>query len=341
MRYVVEPVTRHQNLRSDLSSEMEARQELAAYLEEVLTQIQSCEPRSEGILHSGFSNVPSISENLYRTLTSRRFACCSRSSSNEFRQRTLEIITRSVRIGEPVPFYLDIGGGYSAAVCLPDHEFLAGENELCFAPHCLYLLCLAQIARFQEAISSIYPVGMHMTLVIDNLVANYVNEVPLTHTLRFCDRLQQTIENLGMQSRVSLLIESEVSDFSKDEMSSVSADKLSRLSESEYHNILRFSYRWQSRDEAEWKSILYQKVATLSERHLSRHIEGVHLTQRRSQSCLSFRSFPGGCARIQTGRASFQRNSKGKLIPRLLSTTNFEGEELLYLPLDQSIQFFS
>jgi hypothetical protein len=197
----------------------------------------------------------------------------------------------------------------------------------------MHVFCLGQIASFAEEVARIYHGGIRMSLVIDNLVANFVNEIPLERTMEFCAALQTLVDRLGMSDLVRILVESTVSPFTRDELAPVTTAAADALSEDDYENVLRFSGRWLDPTAAAGRLARYLEVTTLSEKYLAEVIDGVHLTQRRGSSTLSFRSFPGGSARIQTGRCGFLRNSRGKLIPRLLTTGNIRQYRINYAPL--------
>jgi hypothetical protein len=270
--------------------------------------------------------------NIYEVLTARTFATCSKSESSPLQSATIQRIAGCVASDAPIKLYLDIGGGYSAAVDLRDLGATDPIASLSFAPNCLHVLCLAQIARLAKRIAKIHPPGIRVLLVIDNLVSNYVNDIPLGSTLAFCRRLRQLIDRLGLGSFVDLLVESDVSVFSRDELSSVRADQATALSQREYENVLRFSGRMLDRPEAAFRLRLYREALRRSEHHLARAIDGIHLTQRKEAGTLSFRSFRGGCARIQTGRVCFVRNRKGRMIPKLLTTSNVSRFQIHFVP---------
>jgi hypothetical protein len=245
---------------------------------------------------------------------------------------TVQTMAGFVAESRPIYFYLDIGGGYSAALHLRDLGNNSIESSLSFEPNCLHVLCLAQIARFCDEVVKVYPPGIRMFLVIDNLTANYVNDIPIERTRGFCRSLQKLLAKLGLDRLIGLLIESDVSPFCRDELDGTAREKADLLTQTDYENVLRFSGRTISREEAAGRLALYPQATRLSEMYLERIIDGVHLTQRRGSSTLSFRSFPGGSSRIQAGRACFVRNPKGHIIPRLLTTANVDRYQILYVP---------
>jgi hypothetical protein len=238
-----------------------------------------------------------------------------------------------IRKERPIRFYYDIGAGYSAAVSLKDLSTRDIPTGLSFEPNSLHILCLAQIAKFAEQVSRVHPPGLEMHLVIDNLVAHFVNDIPLEKTLGFCERLRGLISELGMGSLCKLLVESEHSTLRSSDVPAVSGLPADTLDQDQYENVLRFSGRWLSRRQAGQRHRLYTEVTDLSEKRLEARIDGVHLTQRLGPCTMPFRAFRGGNARIQAGRLSFIRNTKGVIVPHLLTSRNSELYTLAYIPV--------
>jgi hypothetical protein len=287
------------------------------------------------------AEAAAIGEQVFSILTSRRFANCSKAESLTLKDAAIRRMAESIVDTRPLRFHLDIGGGYSAAIHTDDLAQGSGLGGLSFTPHCLHFLCLRQVARFANEVRQVYPLGIRVDLVIDNLVADYVNEIPQAQTYAFCDRLRSMIRSLGLESLVDLLVESEISDFHRGELTSPPDARGPSLSDAEHDNVQRFCGRHLTRDEAAERQGRYDQVTPISEARLARFLHGVHLTQRKGPETLSFRAFPGASCRLQAGRACFVRNPKGKLVPKLLTTLNVERHELLQVHCQMSAHWMS
>jgi hypothetical protein len=93
-------------------------------------------------------------------------------------------MVEAVRRNDPIRFFYDIGGGYHATT-------RPGEEDLLFDVGLAELLVLSQVADFASRIAEIYHAGVRFSLVIDNLCANLVNDIPLAKTLQYCAALRE------------------------------------------------------------------------------------------------------------------------------------------------------
>jgi hypothetical protein len=254
-------------------------------------------------------------------LTNRDFCYLSKSKVSGYRESVLALVREAVSRGEPIRFYYDIGGGY--------HASIRPEEGLSFAVGLGELFVLSQISSFSRRAGRIYPSGIKFSLVIDNVCALLVNDVPLAKTREYCEDLRRLIGEVGMQELVDVLVEGEhysVGDF--DLPKPGNAERRVPLTRQEHDNVERFLGRPCDEDEAVERFLRYQDVIEVSDRLLARLIPGVHMTQRATPTTICFRAFPGADSRIQSGEIALGRNGDHKLHPFLLSSHNV-GEYVL------------
>jgi len=119
-----------------------------------------------------------------------------------YREPVLELLAASVRRREPLGFYYDIGGGYHASI-------RPGSEAVSFDVGLAELFVLSQAAKFAARVSRLYPVGVRFTLVVDNLCALLVNDIPVARTLGYCAALRELIRSVGLNPLIDVLVESE------------------------------------------------------------------------------------------------------------------------------------
>lgn len=288
---------------------------ISAVTQEVRTYLGECVRfiRSPQLAVSGGIPEKDPAGQVYRILTSPEFTYLSRSRSDRFKETVMQKLHGFVEAKKPAEFYLDLGGGYHAAT----------ETEswrLSFTPGVGELLVLYQICRFRAKVLQVYPPGVKFWIVIDNVVANFVNDVPISRTLGYCNAFRRLIAWLGLESFLELLVESEVADW-RERAHQLRYSPGESLSADQRHNVARFLGRPCSRAEALDRLAWYGPATAQSERLLSKFTDrGVHLTQRESANCPAFRSFPGGASRLQTGEVGFRRNHLLRLVPYLITT---------------------
>ena len=289
------------------------------YLEEMTS---SFTPRSVPARAS--ESVESVAARVFDVITSRDFCYLSKSRAATYRNDALCWFEQAIRRGEPIHLFYDIGGGYHASI-------RPGEEELMFDVGLAELLVLRQAADFASRVEELYPGGVRFSLVIDNMCALLVNDIPLTSTRRYCAALRELIGTLGVDRLVDVLVESEhisTDDFVRERARDDASGDTVALTAKQYENVWRFLGRSCDEHEA-WERVRrYREVIDASERLLTPLIHGVHLTQRATASTLCFRPFRGGDSRIQCGLVVLTKNGHGKLHPRLLTTSNLAEFEL-------------
>jgi hypothetical protein len=164
-------------------------------------------------------------------------------------------------------------------------------------------MILRQIRSFVSQVRQLYAPGAVFTLVIDNMCAALINDIPLEHTKSYAQKLRSLIRETDMDGLVSLLVESEQfteADFARMRLAAA-PPSTADVSTKQHENVERFLGRRCDRTEAAERTRMYSEVTTASEKLLNTLIDSVHMTQRASATTICFRPFPGGDSRIQAG----------------------------------------
>lgn len=265
------------------------------------------------------SEIINVTEKVFEILTSRQFCYLGKKRALSYKESVLEPLKRQIEQRIPLRFYLDIGGGYHAS-------FLPNRDGLRFKVGLGELFALSQIQKFSERVLDVYKPGVRFHLVIDNMCAVLINDIPIEKTLLYIDSLRTLIKSVGMQELVGILVESDY--FSESEYRDASAeDNLHalELTDKEHSNVARFLGRQCSKAEALQRTTRYRRVTEVSETLLNKLINGVHMTQRATKSTLCFRAYPGADSRIQCGEVALSTRSNGKMGPLLVTSTNFDS----------------
>jgi hypothetical protein len=241
---------------------------------------------------------------VFDILTSREFSYLSRSQSEPYRFSAEAILAKQIARAERLRFFLDLGAGYHATL-------RPGVEPLSFDVGLGELLVLRQIAAFRQRVAEVYSEGVSFVLVIDNMAALLVNDIPLEATTSYC-REYFAMEDFERQ-RAAL---------------DYAAPRAVALTDRVYENVVRFLGRPCSPEEALERALRYEPIIEVSESLLEELIDGVHLTQRATASTLAFRPFPGGATRIQCGEVALCHNEHGKLRPFLLTSHNVDAFDL-------------
>jgi hypothetical protein len=258
-----------------------------------------------------------LPERIFDVLTSREYCYLSSARVAPYREEILGFISTAVAKVEPIRFYFDIGGGYHATL-------EPGVAKLCFDVGLAELMILRQIRSFVATVSQLYGPGAVFTLVIDNMCAALINDVPLEHTKSYVHKLRTLIHETGMEGLVDLLVESErftEADFARVRLAAAPAPG-GDVSTKQHENVERFLGRRCDSTEAAERTRLYTEVTTASEKLLNTIIDSVHMTQRASATTICFRPFPGGDSRIQAGEVALLADGSKKVRPILLTSRN-------------------
>lgn len=280
---------------------------LRKYLEQVMSNLQDTSRSSK-------SRPTPAPEDLFDLLTSRDFCYLSKTKVVPYREQILHHFAEAIRKQEPLRFYYDIGGGYHATARLGEAlSFDVGLGEL---------LMLRQIALFAQAVKSLYVSGVRFSLIVDNICAFVINDIPLIQTLGYCRAFRNLIASVGLDRLVDVMVESEevsVADFERHMVNVPEHLNTTTFTTKQHDNVERFLGWRCSEIEAKQRALKYTQVVATAEQLLGQRINGVHMTQRATSSTICFRPFPGGDSRIQCGEVALTKNGNGKIHPILIT----------------------
>ena len=277
----------------------------------------------EPILHEYGKGIVTgdVAEKVFSLLTSRAYCYLSRRRTERYKNEILQLLAHDIRHGRPINFYYDVGGGYHASID-------SGAPKLVYNIGLGELFVLYQIASFCRNISQIYPAGVKFHLVVDNICAYLVNDIPIEKTSGYCRQFRQLINSQGMSNKVDLLVENEafsVEDYNCSMSRFDDSTDYNSLTVKEIENVSRFTGHDCNAGEVITRIHRYKNITGISEQLFDGIIKGVHMTQRSTARNLCFRSFPGGDSRIQTGQVAITMNKKGRLQPVLLTSRNIQN----------------
>ncbi len=280
-----------------------------------------------GLQKSNQSLSPSkIAEEATKILIHRVFNYQSKKKLGQTVSQIQQNLFRQICSGKPLIFLLLYNGGYRASL-MPD------RLDLNFEPDQTELMLLYQIALLKEKIEVFYNFGIQFFIVINNGVAKWVNDIPISETEKYANQLRGMIKFFGAENTVSVLLQSELNDFDP----SISVDlsnQHSIISEDEHLIVERFLGRHCSREEAEQRSALY-KLAELKWAkdltNITSGKDGLLMKQVAHSDLLSFRPFPGGAIRIQNGTLGFQFHNN-TLVPKLITSKSLLDHNVMFAP---------
>jgi hypothetical protein len=282
---------------------------------------------------SPFPTRKKTADEIFKILTSREFNYLGRSRSLLYKQDIEKKIDSAIKQGQPIQFYLDLGGGYHASLDPEKGESIQAKIGLG------ELLALYQIKRFSDETRRSYDKGVYFHLFIDNICAHMINDIRLEATEGYCKDLRSMIWRVNMPDICDVIVESELFGVQEylEEESRTAQNKVSLVSDQDYDNVARFLGYSCSKDEAVRRIQRYKQVLEISESLTEPLFEdGIHLTQRATPKTLCFRSFPGGDSRIQCGQVALEHRENGKIVPFLLTSRN-KDEYCLEYDLDKNI----
>lgn len=290
------------------------RSRIAQYLREVGEPI--CAP--EVAARCDCAEPGAAARALFGILVDREFCYLSKSRVAPYRPAAVAHFEAAIARGEPVDLYYDLGGGYHASL-RPGREgvsFRVGLGEW---------LVLRQIARFRRRAALAHAPGVRFHIVIDNLLALAVNDIPLESTAGYVARMRALIAAAGLSECVHVLPESELSDAAT-YVDAVGLDGPAACAEPlgprALETVQRFVGYPCTPEEAHVRQARYARAARVSDRVLGPHVRGLRMTQRATPETLCFRPFPGADCRIQSGQVCLRDDARGRLRPFLLTSGN-------------------
>ena len=234
-----------------------------------------------------------------------------------------------VRERRPLPIYFLYHGGYRAS-----HTDVL--EDLVFAPDATELLLLYQVARLQRALTPLYPPGISFSIVLNNGVAAFTNDIPYRLTEAYAARLKHMIQLLGADTEIEVLVQSSLNPAAKSlhtmpDMKAVAVDEIG------HKNIERFLGRVCLADEATLRATRYAAAEAAWAKEMKDIVDqtsGFCMRQIAHPSCLSFRPFQGGAIRAQNGSVGFAvRADEGDPVPFLVTSNTASRRELLTIPV--------
>lgn len=277
------------------------------------------------IPHEWTGSPEEIASAAFELLTRREFCYLSRSRSEVYRESVVPWFQERIERGEPLRLYYDLGGGYHASLD-PEH------SGVCFDIGLGEWFVLSQISRFVRRLRELYRPGAEFRIVIDNLCALAVNDIPITGSAGYVAQLRELIRVVGMEGVADLLVESEVLDptgYLDAVQVECSGIEPSSISDRDNLNVNRFLGRCCTRAEALDRVGRYRPAGRASDRMMQPFIDGPRLTQRATAATLCFRPFPGGDSRIQAGQVAMALGSRGNIHPVLVTNLSFGHIRLL------------
>lgn len=286
----------------------------------IWSQTHTTDKKKSSISHD------SLASEIIAILTNRAFNFQSKRKLIEILPIVRKNLVRQLERGTPIKFFLLYNGGYRAS-SFPE------KLSLIFEPDQTELMLLYQVALLNKKISAIYEPGIEFIIVINNGVAQWVNDIPLFATEKYTNQLRGLIELIGAHNRVRVLLQSEQNGYNAG-FSFEQFQPQSLLSEKEHRIVERFLGRCCNKDEARYRLALYKLAEAKWEEDLSPIItakDALVLRQVAHPDMLSFRPFPGGAIRAQNGSFGFHYR-KNILQPTLITSQSVKDYGVKCIP---------
>lgn len=304
----------------DKTNDIDVLQNMNIEFQEYLDNVMKCICDSEQQVDA--TKVHDVSaEEIYNILVSKEFNYQSKKNIAHLRNESIRIIAGYIEQNKPIKLYYSVGGGYKATInpkYLSSINYTLGLGEL---------LIIYQVCRLEQRVKNIYSQGIEFNIIIDNGVANYVNDISIEMTEKYVSLYQKLIDYLGKSNVIKLIVQTRDLNWLK-ELRSIQIDKIDRISEDEYNNIKRFCGRECDREEALELQARYNAAMKFSVQLIRNHIgNSIWMLQHSNGNCLTFRPFPGGASRIQVGDVALKKEDT-RVKPGLISTKNYDQYEL-------------
>lgn len=268
-------------------------------------------PATTRLTSTGIGVLP---DRVFETLVSRELCSLSLGRVAPFRDAVVASVKRALHRVEPIHFYYGLGGGYATSI-------RAGAAQRVSDVGFGELLLLRQVTQLAGRVRQLYPVGIRFSLIIDNLGAYLVEDVPVPETLAYCRNLRRLIDDLGLQSWTDLIVTSEyfsVADFAAAWPDGAAVPSLAALTNK---SAGREPVQRDEAGDAEGARRIHA-AHQAAEQLLSPMIRGVQLTARTTTGSLGFRPFAGGDASMERGEVVLTRAGRTAVGPLLLTEAN-------------------
>lgn len=263
-----------------------------------------------------------LADEILHILTHRMFNYQSKRKLTRIIAKVKPHLERQVANSLPIRFFFLYNGGYRAS---PFPE----KKSLIYEPDQTELMLLFQISLLKQKVETIYPIGIEFFIVINNGVALWTNEIPLSDTERYANKMREMIKLLGAESQVHVLVQSELASFDPNH-SFIPRYPFTKISEQEHLNVERFLGRTCSYEEASFRFTTYLQAESKWTEDLSSLVateDALIMRQVAHPDMLSFRPFPGGAIRVQNGSLGFEYHNN-KLIPKLITSKTLQIHKL-------------
>ena len=293
-----------------------------------MQQLQSAftqQGAEEGI--PNHSDVDLLTNALVDILVHRTFNYQSKKNCLHLLPGIRQTMASSVALDRPIPFLYLYNGGYRASP-------FPNDSSLIFNPDFTELMLLYQLALLHQKIRAVYSPGMEFTIVINNGVAQYVNEVPLVATQHYVQQLRAMINRVGAEKNVRVLVQSELPMVVQHNSPVVSALP-AVLSDKAHANIERFMGRTVTREESALRALRYTQAESDWFQEISdiaHTTQTILLRQTSDPQMLSFRPFPGGAIRSQNGSLGFEYINQSIRL-KLITSENAMRRKIERMPL--------
>lgn len=274
------------------------------------------------------SEVHAPVEAIVSTLLHKDFNHQSRGRVAHLLPEVRRRIAAHVSRGSPVQLFMSYNGGYHATTH-PDLSLPLG-----FEASTAELMFLHLVARLRRRICEVHAPGVVFHIVLNNGVAHFVNDIPVEHTEGYARKLEAMIAELGGTADLRVLVQSRLGDFAA-RMRDVDIPVPDTIDPAVHRNIERFLGRRCSEAEARLRLGRYAPAEAAWWQELRPIIDaadGLRLLQVASADFLSFRPFPGGATRSQTGQLGF-RLQQERVVPVLITTRSVETVDVRPAPV--------
>jgi hypothetical protein len=281
-------------------------------------------------LESGASTAvkPELcAERIMAVLLHRKFSHQSRGRLAPLLNELRRSLLNHIENGRGITFFLLYNGGYRASP-------VPGTLGLNFHPDHTELLLLHQISLLQERVAAIYGPGIDFVIVVNNGVSKWVNDISCLATEAYATRLRDMIRSIGAEPAVSVLVQSELTGYG-DLPPAMHVPPRPAFSAKDHQIVERFlGYRCSEKEARHRYALYFAAEAAWAEklRPIVKARGAIMLRQVAHPEMLAFRSFPGGATRVQNGSLGF-RDDGGTLIPRLITTFNFDQCSIKPVPV--------
>jgi hypothetical protein len=260
------------------------------------------------------NNPEELADSILKVLTNRLFNYQSKRSINQIVFKTRKNLIKQIKNGSNIHFYLLYNGGYRASP-------LNNELSLIFEPDQTELMLLYQISLLRNEISKMCSFDIDFSIVVNNGVAKWVNDIPITATENYSNKIRKMIKFFGAEKNIHILQQSELNGFEPN-LTFKNLEDQTTITDNEHFIVERFLGRSCSREEAIYRSDIYKLAESKWAEDMAPIIESTHgivMRQVAHPDMLSFRPFPGGAIRIQNGSFGFHY-LKNKLRPKLITS---------------------